>query len=463
MVFYMSTKMSKTDIIKWIAQIGLPLIVALIPCGEVFTMPMKLFFVSTLFAILCFALETIDQTVVALILPLFWVYMGVAPATVAFQPWTQYIPWMMLTGLLLANVLESSGLLARIAYFCLVKTGGTYNGIIIGIALASAFLTLFVGNVVVPMAAFSYGICLALGTGKTKASAGIMMTAAMGCLVLNSTKMQGPLLMMGIGQPVTGQLQFLGYFESMWTMAPVFLEYILMVLFIMKFFRPKEDIQGKEFFQQKLDEMGKITANEIKCGAVLILFLVYILTKDIHGLSLEWGMALIPLLTCIPVIGSATEKDIKRLNYGFVLFITACMGIGAVAGSLGIGQIVVNLVMPIIQGQSHYVFFLIIWVALVALNFVMTPLAMEAAFTIPFATIAVAIGINPMALYYFMMQAVDQIIFPYEYALYLIFFAFGMIHMNDFMKISGTKMALNFIMCFALLLPWWNFLGFLFV
>ena len=121
----MEAKLSKGDMVKWAFNIGLPVLVALIPCNDVFTMQMKLFFVSTLFAILCFAFETMNQTIVSMLLPLFWIFFKVAEPTVAFQPWTQYIPWMMLSGLLLANVLESSGLLARISYWCLVKTGCT--------------------------------------------------------------------------------------------------------------------------------------------------------------------------------------------------------------------------------------------------------------------------------------------------------------------------------------------------
>jgi di/tricarboxylate transporter len=459
-----STKMSKGDMIKWIFQLGIPFAIALIPCGDVFTMPMKLFFVSTVFAILCFALETMNQTLVALALPAFWVFAGVAEPTVVFQPWTQYIPWVTLSGLLMANALESSGLLARIAYFCLVVTGGTYKGIVWGIMLCSALCTLFIGNCHIPMAALTYGICLALGTGKSRASAGIMLTAAFTCLVLNTTKMTAPLLMMGIGASVTGPLQFLGYFESFVKMAPVFLEVIILTWFVTVALKPEKEIQGKAYFEEKLAELGKITTDEIKSALIFVGFLIYIITKDMHGLSLEWGMVLIPLLLCAPGIGTKNaEKDIKRLNYGLILFVTACMGIGAVATSLGIGKLLVGVVLPILAGKSYYVFFFIVWMLLFLCNFLMTPLAMEAAFTVPLATIAVELGINPMALYYFILQGVDQIILPYEYALYLIYFAFGLIHTKDFMKVMGAKCIVNFIMCFALLLPWWGFLGFVLV
>ena len=101
----MEAKLSRGDMIKWAFNITLPLIIFLIPCNEVFTMQLKLFFTSTMFAILCFAFGTMNQTVVSLALPLFWVFTKVTEPTVAFQPWTQYVPWMMMTGLLLANTL----------------------------------------------------------------------------------------------------------------------------------------------------------------------------------------------------------------------------------------------------------------------------------------------------------------------------------------------------------------------
>lgn len=85
------SKMSKVDLAKWIANFAIPLAIALIPCGEVFTMQMKLFFVTTIFAILCFALETMDSTGVAILLPIAWVFFGVATPAVVFGPWNQYI------------------------------------------------------------------------------------------------------------------------------------------------------------------------------------------------------------------------------------------------------------------------------------------------------------------------------------------------------------------------------------
>ena len=122
--------MSKTDWVKWIANFAIPLAIALIPCGETFTMQMKLFFVTTIFAILCYALETMDSTGVSILLPVAWVFFGVAKPDVVFSSWNQYIAWVTLGGLFLANVLQRIGLLSRFTYWVVSKTGVNYKGIL---------------------------------------------------------------------------------------------------------------------------------------------------------------------------------------------------------------------------------------------------------------------------------------------------------------------------------------------
>lgn len=458
----MTEKLTKGQMIKWALNVILPIVIMLIPTNEIFTPQMRLFFASTLFGILCFAFETVNQTVVAIMLPLFWIFTKVAEPEVAFSPWLQYIPWMTLSGLFMANVLESTGLLARVSYFCILKTGASYKGILVGIAIAGFLLTMFVGQLVIPMAALTYGICKALNTGKSKASAGIMLVGAMSILVVTQAKFMSPMLMMGIGSSVTGQLPFVGFFESWYINAPTLLLYIILVVIATVIFKPDTPVEGKEFFERKLQEMGKLSVGEWKCAGIVLFYFLYIIFQKQHGLSLEWGMALIPMIMCLPGIGAATEKDIRQINYGFIIFVTACMGIGAVAGSLGLGKIIVEQAMPILQGQSHYVFFLLVWLVLVLLNFVMTPLAMEAAFTVPFVTIAIAMGINPMALYFFMLNGIDQIVMPYQYALYMIFFAFGLIPLKEFMKMMSIKMVLATFTVFAITLTWWKMIGFLF-
>lgn len=94
---------------------------------------------------------------------------------------------------------------------------------------------------------------------------------------------------------------------------------------------------------------------------------------------------------------SAMQRDIRNLNFGFIIFVASCMGIGAVAGSLGIGQIVSDMAMPILVGKSVNFVLMFVWLLCVLLNFLLTPLAIIATFTVRWRQISLDLGINPHA------------------------------------------------------------------
>ncbi len=457
------SKMSKVDLAKWIANFAIPLAIALIPCGEVFTMQMKLFFVTTIFAILCFALETMDSTGVAILLPIAWVFFGVATPAVVFGPWNQYIAWVTLSGLFLANVLQRIGLLSRFTFWVVSKTGINYRGILIGMAVASMIITSFIGEHPMLLATIAYGICLAFDFGKSKASAGIMLTTAVSVITAGTFRFAAILTPLGVAKAAGINADLVGFFESWYYNMPMILFWLVSVLICIVLFKPEKEIEGKAYFEQKLAEMGPISKDEIRGAMVLFIFIGYIMTQKIHGLSLEWGMALIPWILLFPGVGCATKQDVNKINYGMAFFIIACMGIGSVATSLGLGALVQAVAGPLLSGKSVYVLFAGIWILLFLGNFVMTPLAMIAAFTVPFLNLAAGFGVNPVAVLHFMVSSYDQIVFPYEYAKYLMFFAFGVISMSDFMKFGIVKTIAHIIIAFGILIPWWMFTGFLYV
>ena len=170
--------------IFWSITVLVPLAIMLIPTGEVFTSDIRLFVAITACAILIFAFETLPQLIPSILLPLGYLLSGLAPAQAVFGPWSTFIPWMFMGGILTANVLESVGLLRRVAYWCIIKTGGTYNRILYGIMFAGIILNLLVpSNAIIPLAAFTFGICKALDLKKSKAAAGIMLAGAMAALM----------------------------------------------------------------------------------------------------------------------------------------------------------------------------------------------------------------------------------------------------------------------------------------
>ena len=72
--------MNKSTMIKLFLNVLIPVIIALIPANEIFTPQLKIYFVITMLAILAFAFEVINTTVVSILLPILYTLFNLAPA-----------------------------------------------------------------------------------------------------------------------------------------------------------------------------------------------------------------------------------------------------------------------------------------------------------------------------------------------------------------------------------------------
>ena len=139
----MSTvKMSRSAMIKWIITIVLPALLLLVPTNEVFTSQVRTFLIITFAGILVLAFEFFDSLVPAVLIPIFYLAFNLAPASVIYSGWTTTTPMMVFGALLLAAILQKTGLLERIAYFCIIKTGCSYRGVGWGLYIAGVFSAL---------------------------------------------------------------------------------------------------------------------------------------------------------------------------------------------------------------------------------------------------------------------------------------------------------------------------------
>lgn len=403
-------KLDWSYLLKWAIIILCPLLILCVPVNEMFTWPVKMFFVITLLAILLFALETIQQTAVAILLPIAYVVFQIAPSTVAFSPWTGNIPWMMIGGLILANILQSIGLLKRIAYKCIFLTGCSYKGIIYGIGLAGLVLNVMIpAQATIPLAALAFGICQAMGLKKSKAAAGIMLSAGLAALLPNYLFLNPNLLIVyGVGETVVGPsgVTWAGF---LYHNAPVILFYVVMFWITTKLFKPETAVNGKEWFIAEYEQLGAIKKEEKK--GVLICFLLFIglITQPWHKIEVAWVFAFMPML----------------------------------------------------EGRSVTFVLVFMWLLCMLVNFILTPLAIGATFAVPLTQIALSLGINPEVMWLTICHGYDQILLPYEYPLYMLFFSFNLVYLKEFVKLFGVKIIVNLIFFVCILLPYWNLIGFL--
>ena len=165
---------------KWAVVFIAAAAIWFVPCNEVYSPEVKKFLFVTALGILLVAFELVDLMAVSMMFPIGYIIFGLAPMDSAYGAWLGTTPMVVIGGYMIANVMDRIGLLKRIAYWCILRVGGSYYGLLYGILIAGCILnTATGGNAWVIMAAFTFGLCKTFDLGKTMDSAIIMFVGAL--------------------------------------------------------------------------------------------------------------------------------------------------------------------------------------------------------------------------------------------------------------------------------------------
>lgn len=442
-----------------------PLVIYLILISETFTPQLRWFLDWTVWMIRCCVLGIMHIIVLGFLTPILWMLTGVASAGAVFSGWSAQIMQVIIEAFMLASALDNCGLLFRISTWVILKVGGTLTRtcwalFIIGFILC--FITF--SNAYVIMAPFTYGVAKSMKIKlPSKEGMAIMMSAILGVL---STRMfiYAPSVILMLEQ---GARAFFPEYTMMWYHymlhnVPVAL-FLLFFMFLLTKIYKTNDYEGDidlEDFRASYEAMGPLSKSEKKAIVGLTILMIILLSGPFTGIPSTIPFLLIPILLYLPGISVGNEQAMKQnIDFAMLTFIAACIGIGNVGASLGIGDILVDNVAPMLQGQSTTVTLIGILLFGVLANFMMTPTAMLVALSGPLAVIADTIHLPISMAMYTLAHATDLVFLPYEFVPYLIFFSFGFSSMGEFLKINSIRVALYFVFFAVIMIPFWHLLG----
>ena len=448
---------------KWLITFALSGAILLIPVTDTFTSDMRTFLAITIFGLCIAAFEFFDIFVPSIFLPTAYLVSGCLPIEAAFSGWTTTVIWICFGAFLLAHSFDEIGLLNRIAYWVILKSGGTFNRTMLGLMLAGVVLTIITfGNSYIIMITLGYGICKSLDLGKSKDSALMMFAALIGSMTTRGV-IYAPTNLSLIN---AGAQALLPDFELTWLQQwfycwPILIVTAVLYVLLVKLRKNSQAVDSSAFIRQRYEELGPMSVKEKKGLAVLAIMLIYLLTQPLHGLPMDYGFMVLPWLLVLPGVRVATGSCFKRFDFGMIFFAAACIAIGTGAARLGIGALFSSMVTPILSPLPASLATLSVFLLGTILNFFMTPLAFLAGFSTPITQIAVDLGINPAGPLFMLNFACDAIFLPYEYIPYLIAYSFGVMTMQDFLRLNIYKFVVVTLGLLVLMLPYWLLVGLL--
>ncbi|CEG29443.1 SLC13 family permease [Bacillus sp. B-jedd] len=460
-------KSNKSLLLKYLIVLIPPLIVYLIPSTESYTHEMKIFFAITLAAIALWALELINLIIVALALPVAFILTGVATPADVYAPWSQDLPYLVLGALILSAVFEESGLMKRLSYWFILRGGGTYKGIIYALSTSGFIIAFLVPGSLARIALYTgmaFGIIQAMGLKKfSKGSVGLLFGAYNAAVTASFVSLTG----------VEPMLVFNSQMESIGLKGATWLQYVIhnvpitviwtyvMAFAITKMFKIEETIEGKEYFKEQYQELGKLTMKEKKVSVILLILVALLATSSIHGIALGWIFIGIAFICFLPGISLADNATMAKTNFGMIFFITATMAIGQVSSVVGAGKFIANSLFPLMSVGGTFYTIIATWVLSVGINFVLTPFAASATMAIPISELSNTLGISPLPLAYSFVHGLYQLLLPYESTLPLLLFSYMAMTYKQFLKYFSIQMVLNVIFIALIAIPYWYLIGLL--
>lgn len=458
----MSTQ-NKSLLAKWIVIFAVAIAVQFIPASEVLTPALKVFFSITVFCIFMMVFGVLDTAVISLILMFGYAISGIAPLGTVLSSWENPVVWIILGCFILVNIVKRTTILDRIACWCVILTGGSYRGLIMGMILLGAVTNILIpGTLIgVMLLGLAYSVCEALDLGKSKAACGIMCAVLFG-LFDSGNFIYTPGWISVLYGVIGGVMDISTAYSKYFIDNIIFIPLMFIQGFILSVvMKPEKEMNGKQFFIDKKNALGKMTVTDKKVFIVLLLFMVFLFTTQWTGIPMVYGFIVVPILFFLPGMDIAQKEDIQTANWSLLLFIVACMSIGTVGNSLGVGNLIQTVLLPLVENAGSTVVIMVIMLFTTISNFVLTPGAICSIFGLPLVGLAESLNISIYPLVYAVYQGSANIIMPHEIALTLALFGFGNVTMKDFMISWGVKMIFAFIFMLCLGIPYWKLIGLL--
>lgn len=451
--------------LKWAASLLLPLLMFCLPASSGLTMPMKIFLAITLWAVISWAVTTLSDVVVAMLLPILYVLAGLLPYKQAMGGWTAQLTVLMIGGLILGKVVMDTGLAKRIALWCVNHTGGSFSGALLGLTLAAIIMAPFVPSVtakLILLSVIAMGLCDALGYKPRSREATavclaayLAVTASKMCYLTGSGDVVLPVSLMDevTGVPTT----WLTY--ALYNFIPGMIYTGLSLGLVLLLLRPRNAISIKAIAAEQYAQLGKMGVNEHKAVGLLVVTLVVLMTEPLHGIPTAITMFLVGMAAFFPGLNFMTGKSFGAMNMNLIFFVNGCMAIGICANAVGMNAWMSQYMLVLLQQDSAIWSVLnCYWIGL-AVNFLLTPVAAFVSMVAPMTQIALDMGVNPMLFVHAFQYGLDQYVIPYEYAPLLLAYGMGYIGFGDMVKVLGARMVVGAVFIMAVAFPYWSFIS----
>lgn len=422
-----------------------------------------------------YAFEVVNAAIVSLAIVPLLVTLKIVPIKEALSGFAASSTYLIVGAFFLTGAMVKSGLGDRITYHILLLFGTKTRNISFGIMCVCVLMSFMIPSSTA-RTAMLLPICLKIieqyqGTEKEKTKFGTNIMMTLCCInssispgILTST-ITNPMAVEYI-ENVTGQ--HISYRLWMqWGGVPALICTLLAWCLIQIFFKPekKEITNGTTYIRDKLQEMGKIHANEIKVAIVLLAAVLLWFFGENIGMDSTTVCLLCGCILCLPKLGCLTWDDCKNnVSLSVMFVVSGGISIGAAMNDTGTATWLAENIFRIF-GLNRLSGYTIIVVVIVIIQFMHLFFAGTATMANVFfpviAGIAAVSGVSPVVLIMvtaFMIGGYPILMF-FNTTPNILCYDTGQLDAMDFMKFGSV---LSVVVCIVYILCtkcYWPLIG----
>ncbi|MBT5459159.1 MAG: hypothetical protein HOK82_21380 [Rhodospirillaceae bacterium] len=389
---------------------------------------------------------------------------GVAP-NVVFSGFFSGAVWLVFGGLILGVAIVSTGLAARIAGSLETTFAGSYARIITGTVLLMVGLSFVmpssIGRIMI-MLPIVLAYADRLGFAEdSRGRSGLILATAMASL--NPTFAVLPasvpnVALAGAAEAIHG-IQF-SYGSYLLLHFPVIglVSTVILPIFIVLLFPDKVPPA------EHRAPAGPLSSAERRLLGVLFISLVLWATDRLHGISPAWVALGAGIFCALPGTGILSREPLlKRMDLSPLIFLAGVIGLGAVVAHSGIGKILANHLISILNlgsGSGFQTFAAVVGLG-TALELVTTLPGQPAIMTSFADTIAQATGWPLLTVLMTQVSAWALIMFPYQAPPLITARALSGMPVRVFLRLMIPMAIFGWVVMLPLQYVWWRYLGYL--
>lgn len=459
--------MTSSRAIKWLSALLIStLFYSLAPRDVSEHLP--LFLAMTSAAVIIWVFDMLPAVLVAAILTFGYLLAGMATPEVVLSPWTTVLIWTTFGAAIFGEAMDQTGLAKRVALRCMLLTGGTFRGMLIGFGVGGIILGLLLASGFARTVIFctiAVGIIRALELDEKSRMSSLIVLACFFAAASPTMEFlhtsesfiwSFQILLKSIGEHV-------GWWEYLRHM--LFPNTIYIVLCFVAIFLTRgkaqlpEEQELKRILRGRLEELGPMSGAEKRLLALALFSVLGFMVEPLTGINAVWVLCLAALCCYLPFMNIVEAASFAKLDIVFLIFIAGCMAIGAVSGAVGANTWAVASIMPYLEGLPPTISVLCSYVAGVTANLLLTPFAATVAFTPAFGELGAQLGVNPLPLFYAFQFGLDQYFFPYEGVMFLYIFTTGCVTLRHIMPALLLRTLFAAVLIAVVCVPYWNFIG----